>query len=300
MQKVAVDIGGTSVKLARVTPDGLRDLHRIPTPQGDADGSATAAAIAAAVRAMLGTAGSTSLGLVAPGIVDHETQTVVRSVNLGWNDVAIAALLRAHLDCDIRFGHDVGAAALAEALVVRGETQQTISFLPIGTGFSVATVMPDGSLAERGWAGEIGHLRSVLPSRAGTSGQSGIGESLESLASAAGIARRLGVRNAAAAAELVRSGDSRAAEIWQHAVEVIADVVTWVTALRAPDAIVIGGGLALSGPLLFDPLQTAIDERLGDVPRVPVVAAQLGDLAALHGAARLADAAYVPHPREIA
>ena len=56
-----------------------------------------------------------------------------------------------------------------------------------------------------------------------------------------------------------------------------------------PEVMVIGGGIAQSGPALFEPLEKYLRafEWQATGFRVPVVAAKLGDWAGAYGAARL-------------
>ena len=58
-----------------------------------------------------------------------------------------------------------------------------------------------------------------------------------------------------------------------------------------PATLVVGGGLAGAGALLFDPLGEALDERLAHSRRPALVPAVHGDGAAMVGAALLAERA---------
>ena len=67
-------------------------------------------------------------------------------------------------------------------------------------------------------------------------------------------------------------------------------MIASVAAVCDLDVVVIGGGVARSGPLLFDPLRTALAAygRLDYLTGLRVVPAQLGSNAGLVGAAALA------------
>ena len=69
-----------------------------------------------------------------------------------------------------------------------------------------------------------------------------------------------------------------------------AAMIASVAAVCDLDLVVVGGGVAKSGPLLFDPLREALADyaRLDFVAGLRVVPAQLGGEAGLVGAARLA------------
>jgi glucokinase len=67
-------------------------------------------------------------------------------------------------------------------------------------------------------------------------------------------------------------------------------MIASVAAVCDLDLVVIGGGVAKSGPLLFDPVREALTDyaRLDFLTGLRVVPAELGGDAGLVGAARLA------------
>jgi len=69
---------------------------------------------------------------------------------------------------------------------------------------------------------------------------------------------------------------------------VLADSLVWLTAVVAPTVIVVGGGLAEAGSLLFAPLDAAVDARIGAMRRPRLVPARHGEAAAVIGATYLA------------
>jgi predicted NBD/HSP70 family sugar kinase len=75
----------------------------------------------------------------------------------------------------------------------------------------------------------------------------------------------------------------RIQHLWgRGCVEAVASVVV------APQAIPLGGGLARSGSLLFEPVRQALDRHLGVVRRPRLLPATLRDEAGFLGAALLA------------
>src|SRR5690606_24829397 len=91
---------------------------------------------------------------------------------------------------------------------------------------------------------------------------------LEAIASAGAIARRYaaetgtvpnGARDVIARAA---SGDQIAARIWNEALDALTLALAQLTAVFAPEAIVIGGGLSRAGGALFDELRTRLTARL--------------------------------------
>ncbi|PYY37773.1 ROK family protein [Curtobacterium sp. MCJR17_055] len=288
---LGVDVGGTGIKARLTADDGLvLDEQRVPTPRDDPAADALAVVVAElAVRAgsvarQHGT-GLGAVGLVVPGVVDEAAGRSVLSVNLGWQDVPVrqrvAAALRASgTDVPLAFGHDVRAGALAEVRA-GGLDRGTVAFVPVGTGLASALVVDGRVVSGDGWAGEIGQVRIPHGPLAGLR--------VEEVASAGAVARRCGVPTAHAAMLRVRDGELRARQVWDDCVDVLTDALAWLTAVAGCHTLVIGGGLAQSGPLLLDPLTAALTDRLVGV-RVPaVVGARHGDAAGAIGAGLLAE-----------
>ncbi|TCK66136.1 ROK family protein [Curtobacterium sp. PhB136] len=290
---LGVDVGGTGIK-ARLT-DAVGTVlaeQRVPTPRDDPDAERLAATVARLVVAALRTTGGAgpadqsldAVGVVVPGVVDESTGRSVLSVNLGWQDVPVRDRLRDALaaqgiDVPVAFGHDVRAGALAEtrspALAVG-----SVAFVPVGTGLASALVVDGALVSGGGWAGEVGQVRIAHGPHAGLR--------VEEIASASAVARRSGTDSAHAAMLRVRDGDPTAGAVWAECVDVLADTLAWITAVAGCHTVVVGGGLAESGALLFDPLRVAVAERLVGL-RVPaVVPARHGDAAGAIGAGLLA------------
>ena len=271
-----VDVGGTAIKTWSADGAG----PSIPTPRGDATGERTAAAIAALVAARAEPV--TAIGVAVPGVVDDAAGVCRFSMNLGWRDVPVRALVQRATGLPVAVTHDVRAGAVAERATGAGAGRPgALLFAPIGTGLAIAVVGDDGRPAGSPWAGEVGQLRYPSGPHAGLR--------VEEIASAGGLAARFGAPDAATVLAAVTAGDPRAAACWDDTVEALADVLAWACAVVAPATIAIGGGLALAADALFVPLERALRRRLGDLPAPALVAALHGPSAGSVGAALLAD-----------
>ncbi|MFJ9611976.1 ROK family protein [Kitasatospora sp. NPDC101176] len=299
MTVIALDVGGTELKGAVVAEDGtLLQAERWPTrpERGPAAVLDTVLGRAAELADLARRAGSEprAAGIVVPGLLDEAAGTVVRAVNLDWHDVPIRPRLAEHLGLPVAFGHDVRAGGLAEARLGAGRGSPCFLFVPVGTGIAAAVVDRGRPLTGAlGAAGELGHL-IVRPGgeRCACGGRG----CLETVASAAAIARRYGRatgRPGTTAAQVHRraaDGEPTAVRVWTEAVHALADGLAAATALLDPERIVIGGGLARAGEDLLGPLRPALAERLPFRPRPRLVRAELGPRAGSLGAALLARA----------
>jgi glucokinase len=292
---VALDIGGTTIKGAVVDHDGtvMARLRR-PTPAGD-DGpdqvlAATLAMIDELAAAAPPSFGVRAVGLVVTGIVDERRGMAVHSENVGWRDVPVRSLAEQATGLPIGFGHDVRAGTLAEWRLGAGRGLEDLVFVPIGTGVSAGIVVQGRLITGGGYAGEIGHVDVGHGESCGCGGRGCV----EALASAAAIARRYTavsgrpVAGAREVAERMVAGDPTARRIWDDATEALALALAWTSVVVAPQAILLGGGLARSGSLLFEPLGRALGRHLGVVRRPRLVPAALRDDAGFLGAALLA------------
>jgi glucokinase len=279
---LGVDVGGTGIKAALTAADGtVLGRWREATPVDDPSGSRTRDVVLRLADAARAVSPPVAVGVVVPGVVDEEQGVCIHAVNLGWRDLAFPELLRPSLDVPLAFGQDVRAGALAEAVSgAAAGIDGTIAFVPVGTGLASALVIGGIPFAGGGWAGEIGQrVIQDGPHR---------GLRVEELASAGGIARRAGARDAKTVADAAARGEAPAVAIWNDAVEALAEALAGITVVAAPAAIVVGGGLALAGPALFEPLERALRGRLAIV-RVPtILPARHGDEAATVGAGILA------------
>jgi glucokinase len=229
-----------------------------------------------------------AVGTCVPGSVDALAGVARLAVNLGWQDVPLAALIAARTGLPVALGHDVRTAVLAEARSTP-DVAGSLFFIAIGTGIAgglaTAGVVEDGAT---GLSGEVGHL-VVRPGGA----LCGCGNHgcLETVASASRIADRYAAAtgraggSAAEIAALVESGDEAAQAIWTEAVNALADALAAVTVLMDPGRIVIGGGLSLAGSTLTAPLTAALASRLTFHQPPPITVTRLGDRAGVLGAA---------------
>jgi glucokinase len=268
--------------------------RRRPTPPHDRGPDQVLAAILATVDELAGAAPASvavrAVGLVVTGIVDERRGMAVHSENVGWRNVPVRSLVEQATRLPVGFGHDVRAGTLAEWRLGAGRGLEDLVFVPIGTGVSAGIVVHGRLVTGSGYAGEIGHV-DVGHGEPCPCGGHGC---VEALASAAAIARRYAARagrpvdGAREVAERMVAGDPVARRVWDDATGALALALAWTSVVLAPQAILVGGGLARSGGLLLEPLALALGRHLGVVRRPRLLPASLRDDAGVLGAALLA------------
>ncbi|MEU9170831.1 ROK family protein [Streptomyces sp. NPDC048420] len=296
---IALDVGGTGMKAALVGAGGellhqaRRATGRERGPDAVVDGILDFAAELRAHGTEHFGAPALAAGVAVPGIVDEEHGIAAYSANLGWRDLPLRDLLTARLGgAPVALGHDVRTGGLAEGRVGAGKGADRFLFVPLGTGIAGAIgIAGRVEAGAHGFAGEIGHI-VVRPG--GTPCPCGQRGCLERYASAAAVSQAWASAtgdpqaDAADCAKAVESGDPRAREVWQQAVNALADGLLTALTLLDPRTLIIGGGLAEAGETLFTPLREALRQRITFQKPPTIVPAALGDTAGCLGAGLLA------------
>jgi glucokinase len=282
---LAVDLGGTHMRCARVLADGTIEDRRIqPTPH---DGSGTDVLVAL-LRDVATAAPCQAAVIGVPGRVDYRGGRLEYAPNLppGWAANLSEAILSAAVGLPTSLANDADLAAVGEAYWGAGRQFSDVVYLTISTGIGAGVVLAGRLVHGRRSLAEIGHTIIALDRQ-----RSGQPATLEELASGTALGR------AAAAAGLgplgadvtaaVASGNPAATTVWDNLVSAAAAGLVNAAWLFSPEVIVVGGGLGLIGDVLLDPLRAAVTQ-LGPPavdPPIQVVAAALGDDAGLAGAA---------------
>ena len=246
------------------------------------------------------------------GPVDGAGGRVRKSHHIaGWENYPLVDWVRRSLGLPAVLGNDCDLAALAESRIGAGRGNASVFYVTVGTGVGGGYVV-NGRLQGQGRPSmsEIGHLRPGLdatdPDRIVESLASGwsIAEFARSRLSAAksdsnrddgplwevcqGDPARLTARMVAGAA---RSGDPLALAAFRRATRGLGWAIAQVLTLLAPELIVIGGGVSLSGEeLFFAPIRNEIQRYVFPplAGTYQVVPAKLGETVVVEGALLLA------------
>jgi glucokinase len=290
---LAFDIGGTDIKGALIDGSGqLLGLRRVTTiVSADATADAVLGQVhqlAAELTRDYDQVTPLAVGLIAPGIIDDSLGVVHRAVNLNWTEVPFRQLATTALGLPASFSHDARAAGAAEFALGAAQSFDDVIVIVIGTGLSCSLFLGGRPHSAGGFAGELGH--SIVDPN-GLLCACGASGCLETLASAGAIARRYSEltgtppAGARGVLESAQAGDTVAQRVWDEALDALALTIAQLAATLAPEAIVIGGGLAQAGPALFEPLRERVDARLTFHRHPLLVPAHLGENAGLLGAA---------------
>lgn len=307
---LAVDLGGTNLRAAAVSPDG-RLLHRESIPTNDELGPASViermSALCQRVANSAGLEADAPIGVASPGPLDPRTGVVLFTPNLeGWQDIPLADELHRLTGRRTRLANDANCAGLGEARFGAGINYDNIVYLGLGTGVGGGIIIDDEMYeGGHGLGVELGHVCVSMDGPRCTCGAIGC---LEAYASGWAIAREAelvadaedgaAIRAAAAGREpdaravtdAALQHDPAAIAILQRAGRALGAAIGVFINIFNPEAVIIGGGLAASGDAILGPARAAIPAYSfrGLRDQAVILPAKLGDDNGLIGAAAVA------------
>jgi glucokinase len=296
---LVLDVGGTKIAAGLVDADGAL-VHRAqqPTPDGDAE---TVWAVAEALIAdALEKAGGdvTGVGISSAGPIDLPNGTVSPINITEWQHFPIVDRVTAVTGGPVRLGGDGLCMALGERWHGAGRGAHFLLGMVVSTGIGGGLVL-DGAPYD-GRTGNAGHIGHVVVDPDGVACTCGGRGCVETVASGPHLARWAHENGWDAApdadakelADAANRGDPIALQAFRRGTTALAMAIASAAAVCDLDLVVIGGGVAKSGALLFDPLREALKTYAGlDFIRgLRVLPAELGGDAGLVGAAALLNA----------
>lgn len=241
--------------------------------------------VAAAAVAQWGPVASVGIGV--PGLYDPATGCIrfLPNVPGPWAGHPVAGPLADAVGVPAFLINDARAFGLAELRLGAGRGASSMVGLTLGTGVGGVFAI-DGRVHQGhdGTAGEIGH-QTIDPD--GPWCGCGNRGCVEAYARADQIAAACGTATAEEAVRTAQAGDARAlrglADVGRYLGMGLANMINVIS----PDVIVLGGGVAAAGDLLFEPIRAEIARRatMTDISQVALVPAELGIWAGAYGAA---------------
>ena len=310
---IAIDIGGTQVRVALFAGETLQRRAALPTdvaggPSGvmdQIDSLIDQLCPGSARREIAG------IGLALAGPIDTEAATVTRIPTLpGWDGFPVCEALSERTGIPSSVENDAIAATLGEWRHGAGRGMRNIVYLTVSTGIGGGAVV-DGRLlhGRKGIAGHLGHMRMAQEGPTCPCGAVGCFEALASGSAlrdratahaADGFLSSLSQIEASHVFEGARAGDRTCLDLVAEEAMYLGQGITAVIHMFSPDRVIVGGGLSQA----FDQLAPGIHEiiRRDAMPpfkTVPVVRAALGGDSGLVGAACMVCLLYTsPSPRD--
>ncbi len=295
---LALDIGGTKIAAGLVDVNGqLLHQNRQSTPRS-ADPDEVWAAVQHTITDALIAAGGAvdGVGISSAGPIDLSDGTISPVNIAAWRGFPIRDRVAAAVPgVPVRLAGDGLCMALGEHWRGAGRGAEFLLGMVVSTGIGGGLVLDGAPYDGRtGNAGHVGHMVVELDGPPCTCGGRGCVEAIASGPHLAAWARDqgwIGSKNSDAKelAEAAAAGNPLAQKAFRRGARAIAAMIASVGAACDLDLVVIGGGVANAGPVLFDPLRAALRDYavLDFIAGLRVLPAKLGGEAGLVGAAAL-------------
>ncbi len=245
------------------------------------------------------------IGIGAPNANYHKA-TIEHPPNLSWDFVDVKAELGKYYDVPLAITNDANAAALGEMLFGAACGMRDFILITLGTGLGSGLVS-NGALiyGADGFAGELGHTTVDPNGRLCGCGKRGC---LEAYCSATGLCRTVQelLCNSTEASEFRRvtyndltakmvadfalRGDPLALEAFEITGRLLGIKLADAVAHLSPEAIILFGGMAAAGELIFKPAKRSLEAHLFPIFRnkIKMIPSQLAESkAAILGASAL-------------
>lgn len=305
---IGIDLGGTKISGILTDADGVEKAKKIVPTDAHEGETAVLNRIISLIEALLEEAGVTAgevegIGIGSPGAMDIEKGILIQTANLPFTDFNIVSPLKEKFGIKTYLDNDANVAALAEYTFGAGQGSSNMIFITVSTGIGGGAVLNGkfyrGSTCN---ALEVGHIsvkKDGLPCKCGNIGctelyasGSAIGKAGQE-AVAAGRETSLSTCAKVTAYEVfqaAKAGDRVAAEILDQALDYLGVCVANTAAIFDPDVIVIGGGVAQAGDIVFERVRKVVAARcLKPVAaHTKILPAELGADAGVIGAVALA------------
>ena len=309
---VGVDFGGTSVKLALVTDLGKIQERETLSTKDLTTPLLWQKAVVPLVQKLKSVKGVTAknfkgVGIGVPGFVDFEKGVVYELPNVpGWRDVPLKKTLERKINATVRIDNDVNAMALGECRFGSGRSYEHAVFVTLGTGVGGGLLI--NKQIYRGaysMGGEIGHISIDMYGRQSSQGRGGVEQYVGNKQIADRARQFLNEGRKSVIHDLCEGNhanitpelicraaeqkDDVALEVFDYVADCLATAFASITYILQPQVFIIGGGVAQSGRILFEPLKRHLSERLSPhfAKRIELKPASLGNAAGVIGCAAL-------------
>lgn len=297
-QMIGIDVGGTTIKLALIDVYGeIHNKWQIPTDISENGRNIPSDIVQSIQQVMLEQKDQQTeiigIGIGVPGPISPDGQTVVRAVNLGWEDMPLKSAIEKELDIPVVLLNDANAAALGEMWKGAARGKSNLVFVTLGTGVGGGIIL-NGKVINgvHSSGGEIGHI-PVYSQEQRICGCGNI-NCLETFASANGLVKTMqnlleeNQKNLSAVDIFtwIEAGNKKAMTALTITVNYLGQAIAGIMNTVDAEEVVIGGGLSGAGDALLNPLKEKIDQFIFPAIRgnYNVSKAQLGNDAGIYGA----------------
>jgi glucokinase len=283
---VGVDIGGTNTAIGFVDRNGKCHSEGVISTNGKEEAVKFFSKLHEKIDNMYTELSEEfqlkGIGIGAPN-ANYLKGTIEYPPNLNWGYINVVEIMREYYNIPLAITNDANAAAIGEMKFGAAKGMKDFIVITLGTGLGSGIVV-NGELVygADGFAGEIGHTIYDPCGRECGCGRKGC---LETYASASGIRRTvLELLNSSNEESELRNissdeitskiifdaavkGDKIALEAFEFTGKVLGTKLADSVAYTSPEAIILFGGLAAAGDLIFKPVKYYMEQNLLNIFR---------------------------------
>lgn len=309
---IGIDLGGTNTKIGILNIEGEIFKSTVIKTLSSEGAQKTLTRIWEAAKTLAQDLGIEiekikGIGIGIPGPVINQS-IVAFFANFPWGEnVDIKTMMEKISGIETKLDNDVNIIALGEAKYGAAKGSKTSVTVALGTGVG-GGIYIDGKLISgfMGAGGEIGHMKLVKDGKLCGCGQKGC---FEAYASATGLIReatsrlivnkqnllytmidgKLDTLEAKDIFDAAKEGDKFSLDLVDYEAEYLAMGIGNILNIINPEKIVLGGGVAMAGDILMNPMKEKLKNYALPVTlkNIEIVQGILGNEAGIKGAVGL-------------
>lgn len=305
---IGIDLGGTKISGILTDFEGTEMAKVIVSTEAQEGKEAVLARILGLISTLLKdgeTKGEeiVGIGIGSPGAMDIKRGILIQTANLPFTNFNLVEPIKDKFGIPTYLDNDANVAALAEYTFGAGKGSENMIFITVSTGIGGGAIL-NGRFYRGNTCNalEVGHTtveKDGIQCNCGNTGCAELYASGRAIGKAAEAAVRAGKETLLSTYEqqtayevfqAAAEGDQVAKDILSTALDYLGICVANTAAVFDPEVIVIGGGVAQAGQVVFDHVQSVVNKRcLKPVAQnTRVVPAALGSDAGVVGAVALA------------
>lgn len=267
---IALDIGGTKIRIAEVKGKEVSNKVELPTPKKKKE------ILETIVNLIEKYPNKSKIGIGIAAYIKNEK--INSTPNMDFNKVQLKKILKSRFpNSKIKIENDANCAGIAESEYGHGKKRKNFVLITLGTGVGGAVFVNGRLYKGNGYASELGDMRLCEMS------------SLENISSgtyANNLARKNGFKDNFELSKKAKKGNILAIRIFSRIGENLGVGLFNLAQILDPEVIIIGGGFS-NAPYVI-PKARSVLHKLDPMKRkIPVLKAKLRNDVGLIGAGAL-------------
>jgi Transcriptional regulator/sugar kinase len=246
--KIGIDLGGTNMRVGLTDGASLVKSVIEPCPAKEAEDVVLSQLKRQITQLMCPEV--TGIGVGVPSVVDHQQGIVYNVANIpSWQEVYLKAILEKEFGVPVAVNNDANCFALGVWRYGEGQGASDMVGLTMGTGIGAGIIIG-------------GRLYNGVNTGAGEIGSLPYKDADYEFYCSSRFFSQLHGDTGANFGKRAQAGDPQAQAVWQEFGHNVGELMKAVLFTYAPEAIIIGGGIASAFPLF----ETAMRETLASFP----------------------------------